>query len=415
MNKNVEMDQMLSLWGAEDEEKQSCNNMIDVVKADYAGTKRLNWKDLFDGFDELYAITYSSGIDFVSQVISQFGYAEIVFGHGEILDSDIATAMAASKQMVETIAKHKSAATLAERIAASTLSLFVARDSKSHEKVYCLKSNDGRYRVIAGSANLSATAFMGLQRENIICFDSEEAFSYYYNLFCDYKKECSEEVAHSLLGRVAVQNDYLEDHPEEIPVLKMIEKKQTIYLSPMTEESEKEVQFVADVKNISNDIKPIMPVFKKQGNNVIIRSEKYREARKRLNEQFAKKKELKKVNPKLHIDYDAGRLFFNNEEISLSPAREDVARDVNCLVGYLESLSKFNNEWDVAQKNYYKFMNWFFASPFMAKLRLTANRNGYTTTLFPVVGSILAPAVSGSISSSAAAMSALDIPFMRSA
>ena len=386
MSKYNESEQMISLFGATDEEEKHGNHTIDIVRAEYLSATKMTWKELFDGYDELYVITYSSGIDFVSQVVSKFDYAEIIFGHEGVLDSDMATVMALSKQMVESIARHKSAIKLAERIAASQLALYAARDSKSHEKVYCLKSHSGNYRVIVGSANLSATAFMGLQRENIVCFDSENAYSYYYGLFCDYKKECTEEISHSLLGRVANQNDYFDEHPEEIPVLKTIEKKQTIILSPMTEEGAEDVQFIADVKSISSEIKPIMPVFKKQGNNVIIRPEKYREVKKKVTEAFSEKRELKKVNPKLHIDYDNGKLYFNEEEIPLNPAKEDVARDVNYLVGYLNSLSNFNNEWEVAQKNYYKYMNWFFASAFMAKLRLTAYSNGYTSTLFPVVG-----------------------------
>lgn len=194
MSKNIESEQMISMFGATDEQEKHGSHTIDIVRAEYLSVTKTTWKELFDGYDELYVITYSSGIDFVSQVVSKFDYAEIIFGHEGILDSDMATVMALSKQMVESIARHKSAIKLAERIEASQLALYAARDSKSHEKVYCLKSHSGKYRVIVGSANLSATAFMGQQRENIVCFDSENAYSYYYGLFCDYKKECTEEI-----------------------------------------------------------------------------------------------------------------------------------------------------------------------------------------------------------------------------
>lgn len=35
---------------------------LKVVKAVYTDTVETNWEDLFDGFDRLYAITFSSGI-----------------------------------------------------------------------------------------------------------------------------------------------------------------------------------------------------------------------------------------------------------------------------------------------------------------------------------------------------------------
>lgn len=53
---------------------------LKVVKALYTDTVETNWEDLFDGFDRLYAITFSSGIEFVNKVINKFSYAEVVFG-----------------------------------------------------------------------------------------------------------------------------------------------------------------------------------------------------------------------------------------------------------------------------------------------------------------------------------------------
>lgn len=41
---------------------------LSVVKAIYADTVETNWEELFDGFDRLYAITFSSGIEFVNKV-----------------------------------------------------------------------------------------------------------------------------------------------------------------------------------------------------------------------------------------------------------------------------------------------------------------------------------------------------------
>ncbi len=382
------MDQLqASLFDDEEfKEKHTFNNAISIVRAEFSSAEKINWKDLFDGYDEIYAVTYSSGIDFAAQVISKFKYAEIIFGHEGILNADISTVMAASREVVETLAKHRSAKELARRMEEGALALYVARDYRSHEKIYCLRSEDGRYRVIVGSANLSASAFMGFQRENIVCFDSEEAFDHYYDLFCEYRKECADEISYSLIGKTAEDRDYLDEHIEELPVLKTIEKKQAVVLTPATEESEKDIQFIADVHNISNDIKPIMPRLTKQGNTVIIRPEQLREVKKKVSAVFTQKKEEKKVFPKLHIDYENSRLFFNDEEMTLDPPKEDVARDAGYVADYLDSLSRFNNEWQLAQENYFKFMNWFLASAFMAKLRLTASANGYTPTLFPVVG-----------------------------
>lgn len=157
---------------------------LSVVKAVYADTVETNWEELFDGFDRLYAITFSSGIEFVNKVINKFSYAEVVFGCEKIIANDIAAIMSVQIDSVQRLAKSKSAGSLANRLDDGSLQLYVSRDTKSHEKIFILESADHkRVRVITGSANMSASAFCGIQRENIVCFDDEAAFSHYKVLF----------------------------------------------------------------------------------------------------------------------------------------------------------------------------------------------------------------------------------------
>ena len=58
---------------------------LDVVKMEFAGAETLSWQELLSGFDTLHAITYSSGIDFVYQLIGLFEQAEILFGCDEVI------------------------------------------------------------------------------------------------------------------------------------------------------------------------------------------------------------------------------------------------------------------------------------------------------------------------------------------
>ena len=38
-----------------------------------------------DGFDELYAITFSSGLQFMNKLLQKFSFAEVIFGCEEVL------------------------------------------------------------------------------------------------------------------------------------------------------------------------------------------------------------------------------------------------------------------------------------------------------------------------------------------
>ena len=67
---------------------------IEVVKLDYVHSELLTWKELFAGFDKIYAITFSSGIGFVNELLDLFSYAEIIFGCEDVMSLGIKEIMA---------------------------------------------------------------------------------------------------------------------------------------------------------------------------------------------------------------------------------------------------------------------------------------------------------------------------------
>ena len=74
-------------WESAEQEQMPQNNSgnLDVVKMEFLEAETLSWKELFSGFDTLHAITYSSGIGFVYQLLEMFQKAEIVFGCDEVI------------------------------------------------------------------------------------------------------------------------------------------------------------------------------------------------------------------------------------------------------------------------------------------------------------------------------------------
>ena len=95
----------LSLFDIPEETQKQINikpaASLDVVKMEFAGAETLSWKELFSGFDTLHAITYSSGIDFVYQLIGLFEQAEILFGCDEVISYSLQEVMAYQAKMVE--------------------------------------------------------------------------------------------------------------------------------------------------------------------------------------------------------------------------------------------------------------------------------------------------------------------------
>ena len=160
-------------------ELQTGSNKIDVVKMDFAGVEAMTWQELFTGFDTLHAITFSSGLQFVMKLLEMFQNAEIIFGCEAVMSYSLQEIMAYQNKLLERLRNNMSAAKsiLLDRIDAGEVLIFVAREQLSHEKIYLLSAEDGRKRVIMGSANMSYNAFSGIQRENICFIDGDEAYN----------------------------------------------------------------------------------------------------------------------------------------------------------------------------------------------------------------------------------------------
>ena len=379
------MDTQMSLFDlAPDQMESMSNGNLKVVKAEFVEKKNIGWIDLFTGYDELYGITFSSGIQFMEKVFDSFEYVEMIFGCEGVLNDDLATIISAQIKSVEAIVKSKSALRIAERMRIGSLDIRVSRDTKSHEIIFILKAKDGRVRVITGSANMSASAFLGIQRENIICFDDYAAFEYYKDIFEDFKEKCSDSVSEKVVLALNEDEDYVRDNIQETPILQTIKKKNVVVLEPC--ENGDEAEFVADIKGLEAEIKPLIPRVKPEKGKVFVTGDTIKAFKRKYDENANVKKVREKKLPKLHIDYDARSLFFNGKELVLSPDVDDVKKDIICLISFIESLSSFHGDYKKSQRDYYRFLNWYFCSPFMPYLRYIGSKNEYVVIPFHVVG-----------------------------
>lgn len=369
---------------APDKNEFMSSENLKIVKAEFIEKKNVGWEDLFSGYDEMYGITFSSGIQFMEKVFDSFEHVEMIFGCEGVINDDLAAIISAQIKSVEAIVKSKSAVRIAERMRKGNIDIRVSRDTKSHEKIFILKAKDGRVRVITGSANMSASAFLGIQRENIICFDDLAAYEYYKDLFEDFKEKCSDSVSEKVVIALNEDEDYIRDNIQETPIIQTIKKKNVVILEPC--ENGDESEYIADIKGLEAEIKPLIPRVKPEKGKVLITGDTVKAFKRKYDENANVKKARGKKLPKLHIDYDARSMSFNGKELVLSPDTDCVKKDINCLTNFIESLSSFHGDYKKSQRDYYRFLNWYFCSPFMPYLRYIGSKNEYGVIPFPVVG-----------------------------
>ncbi|MGI6256117.1 MAG: phospholipase D family protein [Acutalibacter sp.] len=387
----------LSLFEQEEPVQQTMDwnhtSGLDVVKLEFSGAETLSWQELFSGFDTLHAITYSSGIGFVYQLLDLFQEAEILFGCDEVISYSLQEVMAYQcktiERMRETASKMK--LDLVSRIEEGTLRFYVARTVLSHEKIYLLSAQDGRKRVVMGSANLSFSAFGGRQRENICYLDGDRAYDWYWDCYCQLREDCTDQIAKEAL---LIADDG--EHLEELPISRTIRTKKALVLEPV-EEAKEEIRFALDVKHLAKKLAPSVPKPDKKG-RLMLSPEKLKSIRRQVVSDKVQEKELRSEYPQLEVFPDQGMARLNEADLDLSPAREDIAKDAALFLRYMEGYEKFHGDVQSLQHRYYEFANWFFCSPFMASMRDMAVRYNQNLLPYPVFGLVYGQSKAGKTS-----------------
>lgn len=366
---------------------------LDVVRLKFEGVDALNWQELFSGYDTLHAITYSSSIGFVYQLLELFQQAEIIFGCDEVISYSLQEIMAYQcktlERMRETASRMK--LDLISQIENETLKFYVARSIFSHEKLYLLSAADGRKRVIMGSANMSFTAFSGGQRENICYTDDAAAYDWYMGCYQSLKENSTDYIAKEAFA-VADEGENL----EELPIARTIRVKKALVLEPV-EEKRDDVRFALDIKDLAARFAPSVPRPDKKG-KIILSPEKIKSIRRQIMTNREKERELKGEYPQLEILTDEKIVRLNGTLLDLEPSRDDIKNDVELFLNYMAGYEKFHGDVDSLQRRYFEFANWFFCSPFMAQMRDMAIRYNQNILPYPIFGLIYGQSKAGKTS-----------------
>ncbi len=292
--------------------------------------------------------------------------------------------MAMQHAITEEISSSSRISKIMERVKSGSLKFFISRDTISHEKVYLLENNHGNQRVITGSANLSYRAFNGIQRENIICFDDSQAFAVFKQKYDTFKEECSDCISYKalLMNQKGTADSIVEEVPETIPIIETLQKdKDNVIILEQTEEPQ-EAQIIARVDNISSKIKPLIPAPSK--GKTILDAKFVKKLIPAIKRETEKQRVRTEQFPNLFFDMEAQTITFNDKPFNMFPSDDEVRNDVDCFLDYMDGFDNFSGNISQSKRNYFQFMNWFFASPFMPYLRKIADSNRYDILQFPV-------------------------------
>ena len=389
-----ELENNYSLFESADSPDSKSGNRLDVVKLSFDQAESMTWRELFSGFDHLFAITFSSGINFLYTVLSLFDSAQVIFGCEEVLSYSMQEIMAFQNKVIERIRgkETREREKLLSRVEDGNVRFFVTRTQLSHEKIYLLSSDDGKKRVIMGSANLSYNAFGGVQRENICYLDDERAFDWYYSIFEDLKKSSTDEIT-----KKAILIADAEENLDELPIAGTVKAKKVLSIEPV-KENEENVQFILDVRKLAAKLTPVMPKAEKKTGKLLISPEVLFKLRRHIKDENTQKRELRSEYPQLVVNVFDHCASLNDELLDLSPGEELIKNDVDLFLKYMEGYSKFHGDVTGMQYRYFEFANWFFCSPLMAVMRDMAARYDQNRLPYPVFGLVYGQSKAGKTS-----------------
>ena len=355
-------------------------------------------EELFFGFNDIRAITFSYDVKFINKIMNMFDYGEIILGGRFITrrDSDLhkltseayllAAAMTLSEMAADAVRNEKD---LVKMVSEGALLIRSPKYVIDHRKIYLLKSNDGRTRVIKGSANMSSRAWSGDQLETYEVDDTYEAYEAYMEDF-ETAWELSSDIPEDVIGSVKT------DNPEkDIPVIKdAIKTQKTIVLKEPEDNAEvyERIKYTIDAEKIMARNKVLVSDIKtnsksKNGYVEIIPSfiQKIRANVNKLKRKKIAIKEIEEDYPKLTFNYNTREAFMNGKPLDLNPKEKDIKKDIELLFEAFTNYKKdFVGNVDKIRDSHYKLLNLLFSSPFHAKLRCVADIKNIPTSSLPL-------------------------------
>ena len=344
-----------------------------MVHATFEKEQKFAW-DLFRGYDRLRVLTYSASVSAIVRMLDQhsFSHFECVFGCEHTL-RDIKTILAFQQVVVgDTRAaimglENERHLRILERVHSGQAYFRVLRKSIAHAKLYLLSNNDGRNRVIIGSANLSEQAFSGKQSETLVAFDDDEAAWEHYNRMYNAIRDLASDKISLPEDRITTANIEITETPVMSDVTGTLVIEATI---PQESHVKAPVQIeridkVAAVlaPRISGVVPPLH-----NGRQTITPEIKREISRIRL-VKSAEEADSRHFS----IDRTARSAILSGESFPLEWDEGLVRQDSELLLTYFKNFEDaFEGNVDRLQRDYFILMSWLYFSPFLCDVRSLA-------------------------------------------
>lgn len=353
---------------------------LGIVHAKFAGHSRGSFDGLISGYSSMRVLTYSNSVGVVFRAAEKLDTMEIIFGCEEVIGG-MGHYLQFQEQLLKDLQEEVKGKNIVEqKISSEDVRLYVVRDTAiNHEKLFLLEGEPGT-RVITGSANFSERAFSGRQNESYICFDNDtEAWSYFEEKYEKIKANSTTSISRkALLGEA--------ERPENLPVFSpgddpATAEPVTVRVGGSPEPSVVRKLVTPRRSRKYDGVGQAIPTPNGRANidrQTAARAIRYIKSNSRSERE----------NPEeyLTVRLDTGRMEVSGRALDLRPEKPEVARDVALLTGYFRGYEHFRGDAEKLARDYFTFMSWLYAGPFVCDLRNAALARDEHILDLPVFG-----------------------------
>lgn len=369
----------ISLFEPEDGKAKS-PNLLRCYKNHLVSIEHMSVHDLFNGFDEIRVITFSYDVAMIHWLMKKFKYGKILLGADFMVRKDTRTAekvaniLAGADIAAQKIRKYSD---LVQKMLDGNLVIHSSINILDHRKLYLLRSDDGRTRVITASANMTRRAWSADQMENVSFYDEPDAYKAYLQEFCTAWK-MSADIPYKVVAAEAT------DSPKEANAVlkKVVETNKAVILQTPAEDEQTVITNYQYVLDADRAREKYIELLKDTGirttkdgviklNPKIV--EKIEVNAKKAGIRKIKLKQVVEPYPEITFDYQNVSMNLSGEPMNLNPTEEEVKADIKHLLTIFEKYNSFIGTAPEKQQDiYYKLLNAMFASPFFARIRCEA-------------------------------------------
>ena len=364
---------------------------IRCYKSDLIGVENMTIDDLFNGFDEIRIITFSYDIPMIGWLMQRFQYGEILIGADFMVKKDskaaswLAEYLTTAEDTAQQVRKYDN---LLKMMLDGNLVVHTSTAVIDHRKMYLLRSDDGRTRVIITSANMTKRAWSSEQMENFIFYDGPEVYESFLKEF-----NTAWDMAVDIPYEVVTVNETDDPKKANAVIKKIMETQEAVvFQAPDCDEQtiinnyeytlrveDTNQKYLTFTKNIG---------LRKKDGMIMVKPNHIKKVEANIKKERIKRAEVHTINgdyPTITFDYDNQAMLLSDKESDLHPSEADVQANIRDLLLIFDKYNSFVGTTLEKQQNiYYKLLNAMFASPFFARLRCEARLINKGTTSLPL-------------------------------